>query len=798
MSLYSFPEEKREEIFNKTKQFRKQYGNYVQYGLFFKSAFNEQGDFIKEREPIIKEFLEHNFYILPNVIESAQKYPALKEELFKHNLRFFETVEAELLPFLDENGELPQDVKEKVEKFVALSPNYKDIRGFKSLYLECQDKENPNNFNNELFEQVTKIIIRPDFFNNIYKFTAQDFISLIKNETNLADYPFNKKMKIQSLFTKLLNQNNGEYEFLRPITERIEQDLNFHDISAPISKETQIDFIKNVLKNDKEQSMLSTFESTMVASIPTLKEYKNGLPLNYSRNEFLKDLQKICEKNPQAEKIITEELQINIIKDENNNFTGYDDILVLNSFKKSDELREKIYDCCHKFLYENEIKTNNNELNKQVNTIIKAFPEFINIIGKKQHGTHHYSLDIHSLLVLAESINNPSYKKLEDAEKILIKMSTILHDLSKQEGVVDKSHPYTSAKYSKSITNKIIPNPNWSDRIHDIILNHHFLEELSRNKTDAAIRKMAFVFRRPNDFEVAKIVAEADLKAVNDNFYNTYKGALSDDSITNIQKHIDKLNGSGNFIATTQVVNKSKIAKTKINGKEYPIINLHKIADDEDVHKLGFEKGLKKKDLRFLVHMTKNFGTLIWLTQKTNNGLLSESLISPQYNRTYRNQQFGVFLSQKNYNLMNMKDSNQGSGVAKDFNDCVNIIFDDCYRTNCRTEFFKLLGILNTEENKKSYAEFYKENLANLNSLSEIKEEKEYSLCGKKISGEKLKKVISSLQDKLIDKKEKTHNELIGYLPKIEGLIAKVDNEKDIPQELLSLSEKYNYPIIMI
>ena len=103
-----------------------------------------------------------------------------------------------------------------------------------------------------------------------------------------------------------------------------------------------------------------------------------------------------------------------------------------------------------------------------------------------------------------------------------------------------------------------------------------------------------------------------------------------------------------------------------------------------------------------------------------------------------------------------------------------------------------------SEQDAVFYAEFYKNNIANINSISEIKEEKEYNLCGETISGAKLKEAICAVQDDLIDKKEKTHNEIVGYLPKVEALIAKVDNIKDIPQELLDLSEKYNYPIIMM
>ena len=91
-----------------------------------------------------------------------------------------------------------------------------------------------------------------------------------------------------------------------------------------------------------------------------------------------------------------------------------------------------------------------------------------------------------------------------------------------------------------------------------------------------------------------------------------------------------------------------------------------------------------------------------------------------------------------------------------------------------------------------------KKHLADLKSLSEIKEEKEYKICDKTISGKELKKAILAAQDNLMFEKPDRHNELVGFLPKVEALIAKVDNVKDIPQDVLDISEKYNYPIIMM
>ena len=797
--LSKFPEEKRLEIMETTDKYIEKYGDAIRYYDFYEIAFNKDGNFIEEKKELIQEFLNNNRCILRETMNFVEEYPALKEFLLNDIEIYCSSLKEELVPLLDKDGQLPKDIKEKAKQYIALTKP-KNPKNFKELYLYCQDKNNPDLFDEELFNQTMNIITRPDYRNKFRRENVTQIIELIKNETNLTSIPFKKKIEFQGFFRKLISLDEQKFEYLKPITERIENDIKGQDFALPITKENKINFINNILKANETKEANSDFETTIIDAIPTLKENANGLPLEYSRAELLKDLQKICKDNPEAEQIIENKLEINLLKDKNNNFKGYNNIIILKNLDKNNPTEAKIYDCCNKFLYENEIKTDNEKLNKQLNYIIKAFPEFINVIGKEQHKTHNYSVDIHSLLVLAESINNPDYKKLNNEEKILIKLATLFHDITKDEGVVDKSHQFSGAIIAKRIINKIITNPNSADRIYDIIINHHFLENLSdttnKEKTE---KKIAFIFRRPKDFEIAKIIAEADLKAVNDDFYEVHKDALSNKNLKGVEEKINEINNTGNFIITTPIINKDKaMKKTLINGKEYPIINLNKIKNNEDMSNYGFEKGLSKSDLRFLVHMTDDFDKLILLTNNTNNGFLSESIVTPDYQRTYRKKKYGVFLSQKNYNLINTANINQGSGCAKDIDHCIDFIFNDFHRTNCRNNFFKTLGIKNNEKNIKEYGEFFKENISKLRTLSGITDDKEYTLCGKTIDGKKLKKAITATQNALIDKREEEHNEIIGYLPKIEGLIAKVDNEKDIPQEILDLSEKYNYPIIMI
>ena len=121
LTLYSFPKEKREEIFNTTERFKKQYGDSIIYRDFYKSAFNKEGEYLKNREPIIKEFLSKNYLITPEDVEAAGKYPAIKDFFLENKQLNFQSIVNELSPLLDEEGNLPPHIKEKATKFVSTS-----------------------------------------------------------------------------------------------------------------------------------------------------------------------------------------------------------------------------------------------------------------------------------------------------------------------------------------------------------------------------------------------------------------------------------------------------------------------------------------------------------------------------------------------------------------------------------------------------------------------------------------------------------------------------------------------------
>ena len=636
-------------------------------------------------------------------------------------------------------------------------------------------------------------------------------------EFNINDLDFTTKVQLMSDVNKIISNLNKKTDknLISKLTDTIsliDKNLNGEDISLDVSKENRDKFITGILSSNKKlDNGLTEFENVMISSIPKLKEMKEGLPLTYTKQQFLSDLSLFC-LNDDKLKEISELLEVDFDFEKNKEMIklkGYNGIIRLDKLNRDDEFQNALYQICHKFLYENEINSGNKELDKFLNTIIKASPEFINTIGKPQHGTHKYTLDIHQLLVLANSINNPDYNKLNNTDKTMLKLSTIFHDIAKEENKVDKGHQFPSSLYARSIIKKFFKNPESRDRVYELIKNHHWLEEFSNSNNKEEISKdLAYRFRRPNDFEIAKIMAKSDLMSVSDEFYESHKSALEDEKLNLIEERLEHLYSTGCAIISDYFINKdaSKIEAVNYKGKEYKTVNFHNISDDEDLGKYGFMPGRTKKDINFLVHMVdtnsakENLMTLKHLSSPVNGGVLSESLITPYYKRTYCDRKYGVMLSQINANVVNAREKNQGSGYEKDFSNILNLVFGYAseQRKKFRNEFLVNLGIDPNAISDKEFAEFYRENIVSKTAFSQFASNREYKLGNKTVTGEDIKQAIIKFQDSLIDKKEENHNEIVGYVPKIQAVIAKEKSIDKVPDDVLEFAHENNLPVVLI
>ena len=813
------------------KMIKKLYGNYETFALdnvstIMRNCFNKDGTPIEENLKLI-ERITHissgSLYYNDEIFEAFKK-PDCKELLAKIEKRpSYSTSDITSIvnistKYSDENGKIYPHVKEKIDEFLLTKIGFSS---FEDLYEICifKDENGKKQFDEELYKKSLDLIACSPCGNKVLGerlfllLKNQDFKALLNQDLSVANLKFKTKVDLFEELSKVnFNQetnSNPIISYLKNLTYEIDTNLSGEVNSLPVEREDINKFIHAIFFI-KPNSELSTFEATLKNAIPKLKEMNEGLPLKYSRQSFLSDLSKLIENKEQI-KLIENKTDINLkctLYGEIANIEGYEGILTLDKLDRNNDFENKVYNLCYKFMYENKINTGDKELDNELNTIIKAVPEFINCIGKKQHGTHKYTLDIHQLLVLANSIDNPDYKKLNGRDKAMLKITALLHDIAKQENIIDKGHQEPSALYTRGIIKKLMQNPETIERIYELTRNHHWLEEYSNsNASKEVAQQMAFKFRRPNDFEIAKIIAKADLMAVSDEFYENHKQALNEDKMLKIENELMQLYETGSAIFADKIIRPSLIENHKETymGREYKVIDFHKIQDNESLADYGF-RDVKKKDVKLLVHMLPEYDlnrcieTVKKLTSSINGGVLSESLITPIHKRTYCNRQFGVLLSQINPNVVNTAEKNQGSGTAKDIQNAINLVFSEYpeKRNNFKNSILKNLLIDPASISPSLYAEFYKKHIAHKTSISNFPDNKIYHLGNHSITGKQIKEAINKYQDDLINKEEKTHNEIVGYVPKIEGIIGKAKSLSEIPKELLDFAHKNNYPIILI
>ncbi|MBQ9245549.1 HD domain-containing protein [bacterium] len=837
--LNRYPKEKRNNIFNTIIELDTK-SNSILNSMegIINFCFDENGDIRDDRYDFMLEIINavskqnkiygvvDEFFEMSALNEDNRKF--VKELIYNNNNK--SEISLSSLAFIfkafkTEENTFPQNIKDLIRKYLSHNLCLEDFIGIYNACIikdEEEEEDIPAKFNEKMFEQT---LIFEELYKNVSPFPipiSEDLVVKVATNTlNAAKLNFKSKVEILSVLQKVENyitENNIKgFEHINKMITDIDSNLNSEYSSNPITKEARNNFISNVLNVNISPNGITPFEEVITKSIPTLENMEKGLPLKFSRKEFLEELSAICQNNPKAIDIIQNKTNITLItenEDEDIEITGYDGLILLDNLNQNNETEKAIYDCMHEFLYNNSVNTGNKELDTQLNHVIKAFPEFVNTIGKVQHGTHKYTLDIHQLLVLAYSMDNPNYKNLKSQDKNLIKLAGLFHDIMKKEGVIDKGHQNISAMYARNIVKKVLRNPDYIDRIYDIINNHHWLEEYSTNgNTDEVNSEFAFKFRRPNDFEVAKIMANSDLKAVSPKFYEDHKSALNDTTFNNIENKLKEFYANGNALFSDYIVSPSKLENHKQikDGKEYNVINMNKIPDYADMAEYGFHH-IRKNDLRFLVHMVddkniyKDLNTTKMLASPINGGVLSESLITPEYTRTYCNRRYGLLLSQINTNIVNEAKRNQGSGYAKDFSKLLDLIFGSFSASIDRSNFRK--GLLDELSKKtdlnpdnisnEDFAEFYKNVLASKTSIKEINPEKDFNIGEYTIKGKDLISAIKNYQDSLIHKNEDEHNEIVGYIPKIQAVIAKETDFSDLPDELLNFAFENKLPIIMI
>lgn len=537
-------------------------------------------------------------------------------------------------------------------------------------------------------------------------------------------------------------------------------------------------------------------------SVDFSKYGKEGLPLVYSRQSFLNDLSSALKKlDDNQQKSILKKLGISVLE-KDGKITGYNGIINLKNLSNEGSEGE-ILALARMFILENKVITDDETLNDIMNSLIEGMPEFINIIGKKQHGTHDFSLDIHSLNVLKSILENPQYQKLNNQDKFVLRLAAVLHDIAKADSVVDKSHEQLCALYAKDILTKdnmFLPS-DVVTRVFDLIQNHNWLEQY--NKNNGIAPELAVKFRRKNDHKIAQIFAEADLKSVkaDGSFFNRHRDMLSSDVQSPISTWIDEINKKGHMFLTNKIIDKSKVPTITKNGKTYRVLDFSKMKSGTDLSQYGFEPGTTFDNLRLFLHAVKdeklnNIINVINLSDPNYEGFLCASYVSLFNNSTYAGNKFGVSIEALNIDIANASVNNQGSGKGKTFKRFSNVLTGkdktSKFRDLIPTYIQNALN-LTEEEYSNLFAQIQRvKHASQFDYMPEIK------IGEKSFSGKEIKEAILAANDQLMRDLDGHHNELNLYTPKSNALFAKVDSFEEVPEELLDIAEKFDLPIYIL
>ena len=571
----------------------------------------------------------------------------------------------------------------------------------------------------------------------------------------------------------------------------------------------------------KEIERFNQSINTLASSLANLsdEDFNNlNIKQNYSQEQFIQDtfaIVKNLDKNERAKVYDYFGFELHSNKngtqvDENTrhkfSITGYPQNL--NNGKKlakitnanTKRIVEELRPYVIKFSQNNTITSGNEELDKTINEIISLMPELNAIVEKKQHKTHSFTIFQHSLKVMQKIAQNPDFQKLNDSDKKLMLLASLLHDIAKETGTVDTKHAQNSSFDVYFISKKFNLTKEEENKLYSLCNYHDWLQYVNQQnftikEQEHRTEQMAFHLQYDNLFDMAKIFTQADLKAVkiDDYFYNVYKSALQEKSQI-VQNNIDKLKTTQPILPVTKFPSSSKIKEAITTVYDDGSTNLKGVYIDknglvvlkfneiENWEILGFPKGTKSKgieatcindagkehhidtgNLKFFVHAL-NFENQLYKFDAFNlpdsDALLSVSYAErPESKyRFFRTQ--GVILNIDTQNVHGGGESDSGSGYGKDINEFItNYAFEGSYRHEDRIYIANLIKQA-TGMNDEEYTQFVENNRNK--QMNEI-EPKEYR--------EPIIKALATINSNT-RKGNREYNEMYGSSPEIMGVFA--------------------------
>jgi len=662
-----------------------------------------------------------------------------------------------------------------------------EVRNVLPMYIDFQSIKNKSNINELSIEEKRALL------KNVIKYNNQLFGSYAK----LLDSP-------------IVPKNKEEYCALLP---KLVKSIGID--TRPVSKEVIEKFDKTISDmSDKNSEFLNT------------KITKDGfkLELEYPRADFIKDVQEKTKDLSDTEKMKVYDyfgFELKYDKDNNIQMQGYP-VNINNGAKLAeidDENTKKVIEdvkpIVEKFSNDNKVTISGKpELSEQINNILEMLPEFRTTIGKEQHGTHDFTVDVHTLKVLQGVMSDERFSQLSEKDKKLLSTATILHDLTKTERCIDKTHPQYSAYDAYHILKKTGMSEADKTKVYQLIKNHEWLAKYNgmvktgthtyREKTpqekDKAAKDIAFELKDGNNFELENILTKADLKAVKetDYFYDKYFDVFKEGTskieplVDNIQKTAIHLPQTKLPKASELVVDGENVQEITTKGSDgKPITNrIVYLKPNMDLGKLGFEKGLNSDDLNVIVHALDydtQSATFQALGSIDSDSLLSSSYVNYKKGNYHVFRQQGFILDVNSSDIQAGTYKDFGSGYGKDLDTLKSDYLYNGARKSVRNfmsdKVKKYLNI-SDEEYKRLYPEIADKSVTELDKTHP--------------------KVAKAMRDIFMDmdvhrrRYGRDYNEWLVSRPKIQGVFLESSKYKfNYPPEYLAkYAEENDLPII--
>lgn len=647
-----------------------------------------------------------------------------------------------------------------------------------------------------------------------------DYINIIKS-IDKQGYSFldaNDKHTLLAVISKMSDTDKALLKKHGFNIDTISKTLSGVKPNVKISSAQQREFLVKTLSNNNAKAN-KVFKEFDFAKYGT-----DGLPLKYSRKDFMNNVEDILNDLPTQDRVeILSHYGI-----ENDNFDG-----LLNNRPFEDlsgyspefiNAAKKVQSEIDKFTTKNEVDIPDKEVKEILDGLIKGLPEFTSIVGKQQHGTHAYSVDIHMLKVLQDAMNNPAYNKLSDKSKTVLKFAAILHDVGKAAGVVDSNHFRTSANYMSSILDKFNLPTEMKHQIIDAVDNHHWFGDFNTDKLSA--QDVAVKCRRSGDLEVYKILAKADLANVSSTFHYRVTGtsnkaeydAFIDKKMSEVDVEIKKMNSNAPVVFDSKILNGGKKFPTKKvvkDGVEYNVrvLNLADLPEGMPLEKYGFVSGTTKENATFGVHFSdsprESYDVITSDTRRLAQGHPIFSYMLLKWGHAGRISQEGLIFNVDNSNTVIASSVNSVSGFKKNLREHSSPFFNDgSMVTNERAKISNLIRKHLSENagvklSRDEYAELFDKYLKSKKYITQIKED--VKIGDKVIKANDLKTAIEKAQETLftynksneVDGSFDGNNEMTTVDPVPVGLYSTKFRIEDCSPELLKMAEEAGLPIIL-